>query len=119
MVSACYMRSNNYQQAIAYYRLAHKLFPSNLDCLKHLFRLSEELNLLDEQIIYAEKIAKLEKANEQRERRVQSSTDSGHHSASSTSSFNKQSSIYQSARFRQNESNESSANRRLIKSNSK
>lgn len=112
MIAACFIRSNNYQQAIIYYRLAHKQFPQNLDCLKHLFRLSEELNLLDEQIIYAERIAKLEKANEQRERRVQSGEQN---SASSTSSFNR---IQQSAKLR-NDSANSNISKRLNRSNSK
>ena len=96
MVAACYLRTSNYQQAIAYYRLAHSKFPQNLDCLRSLFRLSEELSLLDEQIVYAERMAKLEKLNEQRERRVQSGDSVGQHSASSAGSFTRHSSIYQS-----------------------
>lgn len=119
-IAACYIRSNNHQQALAYYRFGHRLFPQNLDCLKHLLRISEELNL-DEQITYAERIAKLEKANEQRERRVQSG-DSGQHSASSTSSFNRHSSIRQSARLRTESRNESAPTgsaRWLNRSNSK
>ena len=107
MVAACHLRTSNYQQAIACYRLAHSRFPQNLDCLRSLFRLSEELGLLDEQIVYAERMAKLEKLAEQRERRVQSG-DSGQHSASSASSFTRHSSIYQSA-----------SGRRLTRSGSK
>lgn len=97
MVAACHLRTANYQQAIAVYRLAHSRFPQNLDCLRSLFRLAEELGLLDEQIVYAERMAKLEKLNEQRERRVQSGDSAGPHSASSSvGSFSRHSSIYQS-----------------------
>jgi len=71
MIAACYRKSGNYQQALQYYKMIHRKFPENIDCVKFLIRICHDLSLpeLNE---YSEKLKKLEKTKIVRERKIQS-----------------------------------------------
>ena len=73
MIAACYRKSGNYQQALQYYKMIHRKFSDNIDCVKFLIRICHDLNLpeLNE---YTEKLKKLEKAKEVKERKNQNET---------------------------------------------
>ena len=72
MIAACYRRSGNYQQALQCYKLIHKKFPENIECLKFLIRVCTDLGLADVND-YVDKLKKLEKSKEIKEQRAQSS----------------------------------------------
>ncbi|CAL4120134.1 unnamed protein product, partial [Meganyctiphanes norvegica] len=71
MVAACHRRSGNYQQALNTYKIIHRRFPENIECLKLLFRLSSDLGL-KEASEYALELKKAERAQEQRDSRAAS-----------------------------------------------
>lgn len=71
MIAACYRRSGNYQQALLCYKMIHRKFPDNIECLKFLVRICDDLGLTEVKE-YSEKLRKLEKAKESKERRSQS-----------------------------------------------
>lgn len=72
MIAACYRRSGNYQQALQCYKMTHRKFPDNIECVKFLVNLSIDLNLPEAQE-YEDKLRKLEKAKESKERKTLSS----------------------------------------------
>ncbi|RWS30890.1 intraflagellar transport protein 88-like isoform X1 [Leptotrombidium deliense] len=82
MIAACYRRSGNYQQALQCYKGIHTKFPENLECLKFLVKISQELGL-SESNDFLEKLRKLEKAKELKERKIQSGKGSRSQSRSS------------------------------------
>lgn len=45
MIASCYRRSGSYQKAIDLYKDIHKRFPDNLECMRFLVRLCEDLKL--------------------------------------------------------------------------
>ena len=67
MTAACYRRSGQYQQALQTYQKAYKVFPDNVECLKFLVRLSNDLGLQEGQE-YLDKLRRLEKAREMNQR---------------------------------------------------
>lgn len=69
MISSCYRRSGNYQQALETYKSIHRKFPENIECLKFLVRICTDLGLKDVQE-YAQKLMKAEKAKELKEQRI-------------------------------------------------
>ncbi|XP_014674205.1 PREDICTED: intraflagellar transport protein 88 homolog [Priapulus caudatus] len=71
MVASCHRRSGNYQQAFNTYKLIHKKFPDNVECLKFLVRLCTDMGLKETQE-YANKLKKAEKAKELRDQRISS-----------------------------------------------
>ena len=94
MIAACYRKSGHYQEALQYYIKTHKLFPDNIECLKHLIRLCNDLDVPEGQE-YLEKMRKIEKAKEMNQRTnlrsssrtsKRSTTSSREGSASSNSS---------------------------------
>uniref|UniRef100_A0AAY4DRZ6 Intraflagellar transport protein 88 homolog n=1 Tax=Denticeps clupeoides TaxID=299321 RepID=A0AAY4DRZ6_9TELE len=71
MVASCYRRSGNYQKALETYKDIHRKFPENIECLRFLVRLCQDLELKEVQD-YATKLKKVEKMKEIREQRVKS-----------------------------------------------
>ena len=87
MIAACYRRSGNYQQALSCYKMIHRKFPDNIECVKFLVRICQDLALPEYNDFY-DKLKKLEKARESRERKSQSGR-SAHRSGSRASSTNR------------------------------
>lgn len=94
MIAACHRRSGQYQLALQYYIKTHNSFPDNMECLKFLIRLCNDLEL-PEGHDYMEKLKKIEKAREMHQRTnlrtasrtsKRSATSSREGSASSNSS---------------------------------
>ncbi|XP_075551156.1 intraflagellar transport protein 88-like protein nompB [Dermacentor variabilis] len=82
LVASCHHKSGNYQQALATYRSLHRRFPDNVECLRFLVRLTNDLGL-SESAEYAAKLKKAEKAKEMKEQRTSSSgSRSGSHRSS-------------------------------------
>ncbi|KAH7938367.1 hypothetical protein HPB49_022875 [Dermacentor silvarum] len=82
LVASCHHKSGNYQQALATYRSLHRRFPDNVECLRFLVRLTNDLGL-SESAEYAAKLKKAEKAKEMKEQRSSSSgSRSGSHRSS-------------------------------------
>jgi intraflagellar transport protein 88 len=86
MVAACYRRSGNYQSAFKSYSTTHKKFPENVECLKFLIRLCDDMGL-PEGRDYAEKLRKIEKAKELNNQRkdLRTSSRTSKRSAASSS----------------------------------
>jgi len=76
MVASCHRRSGNYQLALDTYKITHKRFPDNIDCLKFLIRLCTDMGTKDSQE-YTEKLKKAEKQARLKEERANSATRRG------------------------------------------
>ncbi|XP_061648469.1 intraflagellar transport protein 88 homolog isoform X1 [Phyllopteryx taeniolatus] len=74
MVASCYRRSGNYQKALDTYKEIHRKFPENVECLRFLVRLSQDMGLQEVQD-YTSKLKKVEKMKELREQRVKSARE--------------------------------------------
>ncbi|XP_060626937.1 intraflagellar transport protein 88 homolog isoform X1 [Anolis sagrei] len=74
MVASCYRRSGNYQKALDTYKMIHRKFPDNAECLRFLVRLCTDMGLKETQE-YATKLKRVEKLKEIREQRVKSGRD--------------------------------------------
>ncbi|XP_042314236.1 intraflagellar transport protein 88 homolog isoform X2 [Sceloporus undulatus] len=74
MVASCYRRSGNYQKALDTYKMIHRKFPDNAECLRFLVRLCTDMGLKETQE-YAAKLKRVEKLKEIREQRVKSGRD--------------------------------------------
>ncbi|KAJ7320176.1 hypothetical protein JRQ81_019687 [Phrynocephalus forsythii] len=74
MVASCYRRSGNYQKALDTYKMIHRKFPDNAECLRFLVRLCTDMGLKETQE-YATKLKRVEKLKEMREQRVKSGRD--------------------------------------------
>ncbi|XP_009076257.1 PREDICTED: intraflagellar transport protein 88 homolog isoform X4 [Acanthisitta chloris] len=74
MVASCYRRSGNYQKALEKYKLIHRKFPENTECLRFLVRLCTDMGLKEVQE-YVTKLKKVEKLKEIREQRIKSGRD--------------------------------------------
>lgn len=72
MVASCYRRSGNYAAALEHYKLIHRKFPDNIECLKFLVRICTDLALPDAQD-YANQLKKAEKMKEVQQARISSS----------------------------------------------
>jgi len=72
MVASCHRRTGNYQQALEAYKMIHKKFPDNIECLKFLVRLCTDQGLERDVQEFAVKLKKAEKSKELREQRAQS-----------------------------------------------
>ncbi|XP_075752571.1 intraflagellar transport protein 88-like protein nompB [Rhipicephalus microplus] len=82
LVATCNKKSGNYQKALATYRSLHRRFPENVECLRLLVRLTNDLGLSESED-YAAKLKKAEKAKEMKEQRTSSSgSRSGSHRSS-------------------------------------
>ncbi|XP_066475849.1 intraflagellar transport protein 88 homolog [Tiliqua scincoides] len=71
MVASCYRRSGNYQKALDTYKVIHRKFPENAECLRFLVRLCTDMGLKEIQE-YATKLKRVEKLKEIREQRAKS-----------------------------------------------
>ena len=69
MIGACHRRAGNYQNAYNCYKTVHNSFPENMECLKFLVRVSNDLGL-KEAFEYSDKLKKLEKSKEIKDQRV-------------------------------------------------
>ncbi|TPP59826.1 Intraflagellar transport protein 88 [Fasciola gigantica] len=74
MIASCHRRSGNYQQALETYKVMHKKFPDNIDCLRFLVRLSTDMGLPEAQE-YSNRLKRAEKAKEAREQRQLSASN--------------------------------------------
>ncbi|XP_032533687.1 intraflagellar transport protein 88 homolog isoform X3 [Chiroxiphia lanceolata] len=74
MVASCYRRSGNYQKALEKYKVIHRKFPENVECLRFLVRLCTDMGLKEVQE-YITKLKKVEKLKEIREQRIKSGRD--------------------------------------------
>uniref|UniRef100_A0A8C4UNC0 Intraflagellar transport protein 88 homolog n=1 Tax=Falco tinnunculus TaxID=100819 RepID=A0A8C4UNC0_FALTI len=74
MVASCYRRSGNYQKALEKYKVIHRKFPENVECLRFLVRLCTDMGLKEVQE-YMTKLKKVEKLKEIREQRIKSGRD--------------------------------------------
>ncbi|KAM6145789.1 intraflagellar transport protein 88 homolog isoform 4-T4 [Phoenicopterus ruber ruber] len=74
MVASCYRRSGNYQKALEKYKVIHRKFPENVECLRFLVRLCTDMDLKEVQE-YMTKLKKVEKLKEIREQRIKSGRD--------------------------------------------
>ncbi|KAJ7395131.1 Intraflagellar transport protein 88 like protein [Pitangus sulphuratus] len=74
MVASCYRRSGNYQKALEKYKVIHRKFPENVECLQFLVRLCTDMGLKEVQE-YVTKLKKVEKLKEIREQRIKSGRD--------------------------------------------
>ncbi|XP_062370639.1 intraflagellar transport protein 88 homolog isoform X4 [Cinclus cinclus] len=74
MVASCYRRSGNYQKALEKYKIIHRKFPENVECLRFLVRLCTDMGLKEVQE-YITKLKKAEKLKEIREQRIKSGRD--------------------------------------------
>ena len=63
MIGACHRRAGNYQNAYNCYKSIHNQFPENVECLKFLIRVSNDLGL-KETYEYSERLKRLEKSKE-------------------------------------------------------
>ncbi|CAG0895541.1 unnamed protein product [Cyprideis torosa] len=72
MVASCQRRSGNYQQALETYKHIHLRFPDNIDCLKFLVRLCNDLGLKEAQE-YSMELRRAEKSRDVKEARASSS----------------------------------------------
>ena len=84
MVAACYRRSGNYQTALGYYIRTHNKFPENIECLKLLVKICNELKSPQVEE-FREKLRKIEKAREVAARKeLRSSSRTSKRSAASS-----------------------------------
>lgn len=84
MVAACYRRGGNYQMALTHYIRTHNKFPENVECLKLLIKICNELKSpqLHE---FQEKLRKIEKNRELAARKeLRSSSRTSKRSATSS-----------------------------------
>ena len=84
MVAACYRRGGNYQMALTHYIRTHNKFPENVECLKLLVKICNELKSpqLHE---FQEKLRKIEKNRELAARKeLRSSSRTSKRSAASS-----------------------------------
>eukprot|EP01112_Ceratiomyxa_fruticulosa_P007148 TRINITY_DN1846_c0_g1_i1.p1 TRINITY_DN1846_c0_g1~~TRINITY_DN1846_c0_g1_i1.p1 ORF type:complete len:797 (+),score=173.42 TRINITY_DN1846_c0_g1_i1:139-2529(+) len=58
MVGSCHRRMGAYQQALDLYRLIHSKSPDNIECLKYLVNICNDLSLRDEAQEYVQKLRK-------------------------------------------------------------
>ncbi|KAM8820215.1 intraflagellar transport protein 88 homolog [Eudromia elegans] len=75
MIASCYRRSGNYQKALDKYKVIHRKFPENVECLRFLVRLCTDMGLKEVQE-YMTKLKRVEKLKEIREQRIKSGRDS-------------------------------------------
>ncbi|GMT29246.1 hypothetical protein PFISCL1PPCAC_20543, partial [Pristionchus fissidentatus] len=82
MIASCTRRAGNYQKAFDLYKAVHHKFPSDLNCLKFLVRLSSDLGM-PEAKEYAARLMKAERVSQLRQQRE---TDSAHSKSGSAAS---------------------------------
>ena len=80
MIAACYRRAGNYQNALQCYKRIHEKFPENVECLKFLVRICNDLTL-PEGMEYLERLKKLEKAKEMNNQRRENTRSASRASA--------------------------------------
>ena len=65
MVASCHRRSGDYQLAFEIYRMIHADFPDNIECLRYLVHICDDLGKKDQVHEYVVKLRKAERAQEQ------------------------------------------------------
>uniref|UniRef100_A0A1I7TCY5 TPR_REGION domain-containing protein n=1 Tax=Caenorhabditis tropicalis TaxID=1561998 RepID=A0A1I7TCY5_9PELO len=86
MIASCLRRTGNYQRAFDLYRLIHRKFPQDLECLRFLVRIAGDLGMAEYKE-YKDKLEKAEKINQLRLQRESDSSQGKRHSANSTHSL--------------------------------
>ena len=83
MVASCYRRIGAFPLALRKYKEIHKGFPDNIECLRYLVHLCNELGSREEVLGYAKKLKKLEqdenKSKQQQQQQQDSSSMMSHH----------------------------------------
>jgi len=64
MVASCHRRSGDYQLAFEIYRMIHADFPDNVECLRYLVHICDDLGKKDQVHEYVVKLRKAERAQE-------------------------------------------------------
>ena len=64
MVASCHRRSGDYQLAFEIYRLIHADFPDNVECLRYLVHICDDLGKKDQVHEYVVKLRKAERSQE-------------------------------------------------------
>ena len=64
MVASCHRRSGDYQLAFEIYRLIHADFPDNVECLRYLVHICDDLGKKDQSHDYVVKLRAVERALE-------------------------------------------------------
>merc|ERR1711934_891379 len=65
MVASCHRRSGDYQLAFEIYRMIHADFPDNIECLRYLVHICDDLGKKDQVHEFVVKLRRAEKAQEQ------------------------------------------------------
>jgi len=65
MVASCHRRSGDYQVALDIYLQIHREFPDNVECLRYLVHISDDLGKKDQVHEYVVKLRKAERTQEQ------------------------------------------------------
>ena len=84
MIASCYRRSGNYHKALETYKIIHRKFPENIECLKFLVKICSDMGL-KEAMEYAQELKKAERARDMREQRASSSRPGSRRSSSRAS----------------------------------
>ncbi|XP_063715762.1 intraflagellar transport protein 88 homolog [Symsagittifera roscoffensis] len=71
-IAKCYRRIGNYHRAFETYKLIHRRFPDNIECLECLVQLSNDLGLKKEHEEYSKQLKKAHKSIEIKEQRIAS-----------------------------------------------
>eukprot|EP00002_Diphylleia_rotans_P013538 TRINITY_DN2644_c0_g3_i2.p1 TRINITY_DN2644_c0_g3~~TRINITY_DN2644_c0_g3_i2.p1 ORF type:complete len:700 (+),score=174.56 TRINITY_DN2644_c0_g3_i2:744-2843(+) len=61
MVASCYRRMGSYQQALETYQQIHEKFPENIECLKYLMAICNDLGMKDDVHEYMSRLKKAER----------------------------------------------------------
>ena len=64
MVASCHRRSGDYQLAFEIYRMIHADFPDNVECLRYLVHICDDLGKKDQVHEYVVKLRKAERSQE-------------------------------------------------------
>jgi hypothetical protein len=72
MVGACHRRTGNLHQAYSSYSTALDRFPDSEECVRHLIRLSIDLRLQRQHSEWVERLQRMQKSRQIREKRAQS-----------------------------------------------
>uniref|UniRef100_A0A1I7XHN3 TPR_REGION domain-containing protein n=1 Tax=Heterorhabditis bacteriophora TaxID=37862 RepID=A0A1I7XHN3_HETBA len=86
MMASSHRRAGNYQKALELYRNIHRKFPSNIECLKFLVRITTDLGM-PESKEYTDKLEKAERVRQLRMQRESDSSQGKRHSANSSQSL--------------------------------
>uniref|UniRef100_A0A7E4VAE4 TPR_REGION domain-containing protein n=1 Tax=Panagrellus redivivus TaxID=6233 RepID=A0A7E4VAE4_PANRE len=85
LMASCQRRSGNFQKALELYKVIHRKFPTNMECLKFLVQLCRDLRMPEEKD-YANKLKKIEDTQRLRAQRETDSSQGKRRIGSGTAS---------------------------------